>query len=52
MYPTMMASIATDQIKDMHADAARDQRARVARRARRAEHRAAALRRGNRAPRP
>ncbi len=36
MHPMMMAEIAADQIRDMHADAARDQRARPARRGRRA----------------
>ncbi len=34
MYPTMMNAIAADQIKDMRADAARDRRAKLVRRAR------------------
>lgn len=48
MHPTMMATIAADHIRDMHEDAARDQRARMARSARRANraaNRAAAARR-------
>ncbi len=44
MHPMMMAEIAADQIRDMHADAARDQRARLARRGRRAGHRVLAIR--------
>ena len=53
MHPMMMAEIAADQIRDMHADAARDQRARIARRARRANRavqRAAAARRAGTVP--
>ena len=44
MHPMMMAEIAADQIRDMQADAARDQRARLARRGRRAGHRVFAVR--------
>jgi hypothetical protein len=42
MHPMMMAEIAADQIRDMRADAARDRRARLARRSRRAGQRAEA----------
>ncbi len=42
MHPAMVAEIAADQIRDMRATAARDQRARLARRGRRAAHRIAA----------
>jgi hypothetical protein len=45
MHPTMMAAVAAGHIKDMRDDAVRDGRARVARRTRRASHRAAAHRR-------
>jgi hypothetical protein len=45
LHPAMMAAIAADHIKDMRDDAVRDGRARVARRTRRASHRAAAQRR-------
>ncbi len=44
MHPVMMAEIAADQIREMRTQAARDQRARLARRGRRAAHRAAAAR--------
>ena len=44
MHPMMMAEIAAGQIRDMQADAARDQRARLARRGRRAGHRVFAVR--------
>jgi hypothetical protein len=44
MYPTMMTEIAADQIRDMRANAARTQRARLARRGRRAGHRAVSVR--------
>jgi hypothetical protein len=44
MHPMMMAEIAAGQIRDMHADAARDQRARLARRGRRTGHRVLAIR--------
>ena len=44
MHPMMMAEIAADQIRDMQADAARDQRARLARRGRRTGHRVFAVR--------
>jgi hypothetical protein len=46
MHPMMMAEIAADQIRNMQADAARDQQARLARRGRRAGHRVSALRHG------
>ena len=39
MHPTMMAEIAAGQIRDMQDRAAQDQRARLARRGRRAGHR-------------
>ncbi len=42
MHPAMMAELAAYQIRDMHAVAARDQRARQARRGRRAARRIAA----------
>jgi hypothetical protein len=42
MHPAMMAEIAADQIREMRAAAARDQRARLASRGRRAAHRTAA----------
>jgi hypothetical protein len=45
LHPTMMAAISADHIKDMRDDAVRDERARTARRTRRASHRAAAQRR-------
>jgi hypothetical protein len=44
MHPMMMAEIAAEQIRDMQAVAARDQRARQARRGRRAGHRVFAIR--------
>ena len=42
MHPAMVAEIAADQIRDMRATAARDQRARLARRGLRVAHRIAA----------
>jgi hypothetical protein len=50
MHPTMMAQVAAYQIRDMQADAARNQRARLARRSRRAGHRFFAVRHANRTP--
>jgi len=50
MHPTMMAEIAAYQIRDMQADAARHQRARLARRGRRAGHRVFAVRHASPAP--
>jgi hypothetical protein len=44
LHPTMMAAISADHIKGMRDDAARDGRAKTARRIRRASHRAAAHR--------
>jgi hypothetical protein len=50
MHPTMMAEIAAYQIRDMQADAARNQRARLARRGRRAGHRVFAVRHASPTP--
>ncbi len=44
MHPAMMAEIAADQIREMRAQAARDQRARLARRGRRTSHHGATVR--------